>query len=78
MSELRTQAAELAAKLLDKLAQTLSNDLKEIAVRLESELTAAGIPLREVRYMESPKYALHDYHEFNYSQLRPRAGQTFR
>ena len=72
MKELREQAAELAASLLDKLAVQLHESLKEIALRLESGLTTAGHPLTE-RIFEgaasySIKYTLHDDPVFNQAQ----------
>ena len=70
MSELRFQAAELSASLLDKLAKVLHDDLRETALVLEKELSEAGIPLSEDHYREPTTFALHGYHEFNDSQLR--------
>ena len=70
MSELRFEAAALAASLLDKLAKVLHDDLRETALGLEKELSEAGIPLSEDHYREPTTFALHGYHEFNDGQLR--------
>jgi hypothetical protein len=72
--ELRAQAAVLAASLLDKLAKLLADNLSEIAVRLESELLTAGLPLSERVYEGGGSYketfALHRHPDFDTAQLR--------
>ncbi len=74
MEQTHTQAAELAAKLLDKLAATLADSLKELALRLESELATASHPLTEKVFEGAghyrTEYTLHSDPLFNHAQLR--------